>query len=33
MGWILEDNAGMRHIIEEVGSTIHKRYRLYQKPL
>ena len=33
MGWILEDNDGMRHIIEEIGSTIHKRYRLYQKPL
>lgn len=33
MGWILEDNDGMRHIIEAIGSTIHKRYRIYQKPL
>lgn len=33
MGWILEDNDGMRHIIEAVGSTIRKRYRLYQKSL
>lgn len=33
MGWILEDNDGMRHIIEEIGSTIYKRYRVYQKPL
>lgn len=33
MGWILEDNDGMRHIIEAFGSTIYKRYRIYQKPL
>lgn len=33
MGWILEDNHGMRHIIEAIGSTIYKRYRVYQKPL
>lgn len=33
MGWILEDNAGMRHIIEAIGSRIHKRYRVYQKSL
>ncbi|MEI4233343.1 N-acetyltransferase [Roseovarius sp. D22-M7] len=33
MGWILEDNDGMRHIIEAIGSTIHKRYRVYQKRL
>jgi len=33
MGWILEDNDGMRHIIEEIGSTIHKRYRVYEKQL
>lgn len=33
MGWILEDNDGMRHIIEAIGSTIYKRYRIYQKPL
>jgi hypothetical protein len=33
MGWILEDNDGMRHIIEAIGSTIYKRYRIYKKPL
>lgn len=33
MGWILEDNDGMRHIIEAIGSTIYKRYRVYQKRL
>ena len=33
MGWILEDNDGMRHIIEEIGSTIHKRYRIYESDL
>jgi len=33
MGWVLEDNDGMRHIIEAIGSTIHKRYRVYQKAL
>lgn len=33
MGWILEDNAGMRHIIEAIGSRIYKRYRVYQKSL
>ncbi|WP_297774666.1 N-acetyltransferase [uncultured Roseovarius sp.] len=33
MGWVLEDNDGMRHIIEAIGSTIYKRYRVYQKTL
>jgi len=33
MGWILEDNDGMRHIIEAIGSDIYKRYRVYQKKL
>ena len=33
MGWILEDNAGMRHILEAIGSRIYKRYRVYQKSL
>jgi len=33
MGWILEDNDGMRHIIEDIGSTIHKRYRIYETDL
>jgi len=33
MGWILEDNDGMRHIIEAIGSHVYKRYRVYQKEL
>lgn len=33
MGWILEDNDGMRHIIEAIGSHVYKRYRVYQKAL
>jgi len=33
MGWILEDNSGMRHIIEAIGGKIYKRYRIYQKSL
>ncbi|MEH6634721.1 MAG: hypothetical protein V7700_04340 [Halioglobus sp.] len=33
MGWILEDNAGMRNIIETIGGEAYKRYRVYQKEL
>jgi hypothetical protein len=33
MGWILEDNGGMRNIIETVGGKIYKRYRMYEKEL
>jgi len=33
MSWILEQNYGMRKIIESVGSTLYKRYRIYQKGL
>lgn len=33
MGWILEDNAGMRNIIETIGGEAYKRYRLYEKML
>jgi hypothetical protein len=33
MSWILEDNAGMRNIIETIGGTINKRYRMYEKVL
>lgn len=33
MGWILEDNAGMRNIIETIGGEAYKRYRLYEKTL
>ncbi|MCR9105684.1 MAG: N-acetyltransferase [Gammaproteobacteria bacterium] len=33
MGWILEDNDGMRNIIETIGGHAYKRYRMYQKDL
>lgn len=33
MSWILEDNLGMRNIIESVGGFISKRYRVYDKDL
>jgi len=33
MSWILEDNRGMRSIIESLGSRCYKRYRIYGKPL
>jgi hypothetical protein len=33
MGWILEDNDGMRNIIETIGGKAYKRYRMYQKEL
>jgi hypothetical protein len=33
MGWILEDNDGMRNIIETIGGEAYKRYRIYEKEL
>ena len=33
MGWILEDNEGMRNIIETIGGKEYKRYRMYEKAL
>jgi GNAT superfamily N-acetyltransferase len=33
MSWILEQNQGMRKIIDSVGGRIYKRYRIYQKDL
>jgi hypothetical protein len=33
LSWILEDNSGMRNIIETVGGSVYKRYRLYEKTL
>ena len=33
MGWILEDNDGMRNIIETIGGQAYKRYRMYEKGL
>ena len=29
MSWILDDNQGMRNIIESLGATVHKRYRFF----
>lgn len=33
MSWILEDNLGMRHILETIGATVYKTYRVYEKKL
>ncbi len=33
MSWILEDNSGMRSIIEAIGGELYKRYRLYDMEL
>ena len=33
MSWILEQNKGMRKIIEMISSDTYKRYRIYQKDL
>ena len=33
LSWILEDNAGMRSIIESIGGHAYKRYRIYERPL
>lgn len=32
-GWILEDNRPMRHIMEHLGGTPYKTYRIYEKAL
>jgi hypothetical protein len=33
LSWILEDNDGMRNIIETIGGSAYKRYRIYEKDL
>jgi hypothetical protein len=33
LSWILEDNAGMRNILESMGGVVYKRYRIYGKEL
>ncbi len=33
MSWILDDNKGMRHILEVIGSELYKRYRIFGKQL
>jgi hypothetical protein len=32
-GWVLEDNKGMRNIVETAGATPYKTYRVYEKNL
>jgi hypothetical protein len=32
IGWILDDNAGMRSIAEAIDSQINRVYRIYEKP-
>jgi hypothetical protein len=33
LSWILEDNMGMRNIIEDIGGSVYKTYRIYSKNL
>jgi hypothetical protein len=33
IGWILDDNAGMRSIAEAIEAHVNRVYRIYQKPL
>jgi hypothetical protein len=33
LSWVLEDNAGMRSIIESIGGRAYKRYRIYEREL
>ena len=33
MSWILEENQGIRNVIETVGGYVTKRYRMYEKSL
>ncbi|HFD13058.1 MAG TPA: N-acetyltransferase [Crenotrichaceae bacterium] len=33
LSWILEDNIRMRNILETIGCTIYKTYRIYEKQL
>ena len=33
LSWILEDNVGMRTILDGIGGRVYKRYRVYDKPL
>jgi hypothetical protein len=33
LSWVLEDNLGMRRILEALGGDPYKRYRIYEKGL
>jgi hypothetical protein len=33
LSWILDDNRGMRNIIESINGRVYKTYRIYSKKL
>ena len=33
LSWILEDNIGMRDIVEDFGGTVYKTYRIYGRDI
>jgi hypothetical protein len=33
LSWILEDNTRMRNILETIGCSVYKTYRIYEKQL
>jgi hypothetical protein len=33
LSWILEDNKGIRNIVENIGAKVYKTYRIYSKAL
>jgi hypothetical protein len=33
LSWILENNKGMRNILEKAGAKAYKRYRIFSKKL
>jgi len=33
LGWILEDNVGMRNMLESIGCRIYKTYRIYEREI
>ena len=33
LSWILDDNKGMRNILESIGGVVYKRYRIFSKDL
>jgi hypothetical protein len=33
LSWVLDDNQGMRNILESLGAKVYKRYRFYSKAL
>lgn len=33
LSWILEDNTAIKGVIERIGGTVYKRYRIYEKSL